>query len=401
MKKIFLSAAFIFFATLSFAQKNDVSISSNNNGGNFVITSNKDRLEFKLKGDIVFTDDEKGIKSLSSGGNLLYKKEDNKLEIIPNSQGGLSYTINGKSKTSLGNQDHSLIAQCVEFMIQNGVNGKERAERIFKQSGFNGVLKEVDRFKSDYVKHIYLKNLGANASLSDDQMLSFLNKTDQLISSDYYKSELMNAIQENYLKKEATAHVYLQNVKSMKSDYYQANTIKRLLKLPLSDQRFGEVISIVKIMKSDYYQSDVLSMVLKNNQISAGRFGQVMNAVSGINSDYYKSEIISSLLKNRTLDPNRYSQTITAMSDMKSSFYKATILKNLVTKDIVDESEWIKLLKFTDSVGSDYEKANVLIKIADNMPAKNEKVKEAFMQTAKTIRSDYDYGRVMRSMKGI
>src|SRR5699024_8345426 len=122
----------------------------------------------------------------------------------------------------------ALIAECVQMMIDMGVNGKERAQRIYEETGFEGVLKEVDRFDSDYVKSIYLSALGAHHSLSDKEMIAFLNQAETRLSSDYYKAELLNGIRENYLRNKATTEAYLNAIKSIKSDYYQAETLKKL-----------------------------------------------------------------------------------------------------------------------------------------------------------------------------
>lgn len=401
MKKIVLLTFLLtaFFSSLSMAQNTSFSISRNSDGYALQIKDGTQNLQVKLKGDILFTDDEKDIEKIAPGSNIFYKKKNDKLEITSDRNNSPVYTINGTKKTTLETADKNLIAQCIQLMIDNGVGAEERAAKLYKQGGFPVVLKAIDRLNSDYVRSIYLNYLDDNHTPTNDEMLSFLNKIDTYLPSDYYKSTLLNNIQDNYLKKDVTANAYLQSVKNIQSDYYKANTLKKILNASLSEKQFEQVLPMVGSIKSDYYQSDVLKMILSKNTLSDTTFTQMLNAASHIKSDYYLSDMISSLLKNESLGKNRYSQTVAAMQNMKSTYYQASVLENLINNNVTDESEWLKLLAYVNSVGSDYEKANVLIKIADSMPVKNQKIQEAFTQSAKTIHSDHDYGRVMRAMK--
>src|SRR5699024_5729247 len=263
MKKIiFTSLLMVFVFSLSYGQKNNVSIVEKNGKTTISIQDSKKKLDLKVKGKVTFTDDEKGIKTLSPDGSISYKKGKNKLKISQEKEGSLLYVINGSKKMVLDVKDEALIAECVQTMIDLGINGKERAQRIYKETGVSGVFKEVDRFDSEYVKSIYLRGLGADHSLSDQEMIDFLKKADTRLSSDYYKAELLNGIQENYLKKEATADVYLKNVKSIKSDYYLAGTLKKLLKTSLAENQVEEVLATVGAMKSDYYKAEIIKSLL-------------------------------------------------------------------------------------------------------------------------------------------
>ena len=399
MKKIIITTLlFVFTSNISIAQKSSASVSRNNN--NYVLQIKDDAKNIKLQviGEVTFTDDEKAFEKLSSGAKISYKKKSNKLEVAPGNNGSPVYTINGTKKTNLDTGDKIIIAECVQLMIDQGVGAKERAAKLYRQGGFDLVLKEAERMKPDYVRSVYLDFLGANNSLTVDEMLIFLNKVSTLQLSDYYQSELLKGIQGNYLKNEITANAYLENVKNIKSDYYQSTTIKKLLTSSLTENQYDQVLSIVSSMKSDYYEAEILKKLLKENSISDKRFAQLMNAAANIKSDYYKSEIISSLLSNKSTNDDRYSQTIAAMQNMESSYYKASILKKLISADIKDVKEWSKILGYTAKMNGDYEKSQVLIAIASKMPA-DITLKNEFTTALKTISSDYYYGKVVKAME--
>lgn len=354
----------VFVFATSFAQKNNVSISENNGKTSISIKDSKQKLDLQVKGDITFTDDDRGIKSLSPDGSISYKKGRNKLKISSEQKGSFVYVINGVKKAVPNAKDESLIAEAVQTMINIGVNGKERAQRIYKEAGFDGVLKEVDRFDSDYVKSIYLSTLGTQHSLSDKERITFLNKAETRLSSDYYKAELLIKMQRDYLKNEAVSSAYLNAVKEIKSDYYKTEVIKKSL---------------------------------SRSSISDVQYEQFMDVVSQMESDYYQSEILLSLLKNTSLTETRYSQTISAIQNMKSSYYQATVLQSLINKNVKGEKEWRQLITYTKKIDSDYYKSEVLKKIAATMPD-SETLKKEFIEVAETISSDYYYRTVVRAM---
>lgn len=399
MKKIICTILLIAFAfTTSFAQKESISISDTNGKTTISIQNSKQKLDLKVKGEITFTEDEKGIESLSHDGSISYKKNNNKLKVSRESDGSLLYVINGVKKSIPDTKDEILIAECVQTLISSGINGKERTEKIYKISGFNGVLKEVDRFESDYVKHIYLTALGSKNSLSESEMISFLGKINTHLSSDYYKAELLKGIQVNYLKKEVTADAYLKTVRNVKSDYYQTAMLERILQQSLTEKQSEQVLAIIISMESDYYKTEIIKKLLNQSNISDNQFEQYVNMTTYVKSDYYQSEILTALLKNTSFDEKRYSIIIAGIQNIKSSYYQTAVLQSLINDKEKNEKEWSQLIAYTAKIESDYYKAEVLKKIATTMP-KTEALQMEFMKAAKTIDSDYYYESVMRAMR--
>ena len=396
MKKIFLSVAMCCASvTLLCAQKNEVSYSSTNNTFQVKVKNESEKMSLTVEGDVQLGDDDKSIREISPNGLIEYRINNQSLDINTAADGTLTYTINGVKKPNSGAEDKALIEQCVKEMIDYGIDAGNRAERIFAQSGSAGVLNEVSRFKSDYVKEMYLSWLLKNQKLSKEEMIALLNKTDQYLGSDYYKSELLNKVMASLLDDQATSDAYLKTVANMKSDYYQYTTITSLVKASLNQKQFDEVLSIVGNMRPDYYQSEVLKSLLNNHTISEDKFSRVMKIAANMKSDYYKSEIISSLLKNKDISSNRYSQTIAAMQGIKSDYYKSEIFKKLIDQNVKSEAEWSKLIQYAANIPSDYYKSEALIKIAGKMP-QSESLKKQLNVAAKKIKSDYYYGQVIR-----
>lgn len=396
MKKIFLFVMLCCTAAqFVAAQKNEISYSKTDNNFPVEVNNSAEKTSLRVKGDVTLGDDDKSIEKMSPNSFVEYRIKGQSLDISTADGNALTYTINGVKKINPDAQDKVLIEQCVKAMIGYGIDADNRVKRIFDKSGTAGVLNEVGRFKSDYVKEIYLAWLLKNQKLSKDEMIALLNKTGQYLSSDYYKSELLNTVMASFLRNEATSDAYLKTVAGMKSDYYQYTTVSNLLKTSLDQNQFDEVLSIVDNMKSGYYQLEVLKSILNNGTISEDKFSRVMKIAANMKNDYYKSEIISLLLKNKNISNNRYSQTIAAMQGMKSDYYQSEILKKLIDPNVKDESEWSKLIDYAGNIHSDYYQSEVLIKIADEMPD-SQSLKKLLNEAAKKIKSDYYYGEVVR-----
>lgn len=321
----------VFVFATSFAQKNNnISISENNGKTSISIKDSRQKLDIQVKGDVTFTENEKGIQSLSRNGSISYKKNGDKLKITRESNGSLLYTINGTKKSVPDVQDEKIIAACVQTMINAGINGKERAQAIFKKNGLRGVFSELNRFESDYVKHIYLNSLVSNRLLADEEMISLLEKVNSDLKSDYYKAEVLLKMQKDYLKNAMVLNAYLAAVKKIDSDYYKTEVIKK----SLSGSRVNDV-----------------------------QFEHFMDVVSQMKSDYYQAEIILAVLKKSEPNEHPYSQTLAAIQNMKSSYYQAEILGKLIDKGVKDEAEWNQLIQYANKIESSYYRAEILSKI--------------------------------------
>lgn len=328
MKKIILSFLLVIFVTNgSFAQKQNISTSNNNGEVSISIQDSKQKLDLKVKGNITFTEDERGIQSLSHNGSLSYKKDRNKLKISQEKNGALLYVINGTKKTVPDAKDDALITECVNALINIGVNGKERAEKIYKVNGFDGVLKEVDRFESDYVKHIYLTALGSNPSLSDDEILSFLNKATTDLSSDYYKADLLSTIQEKYLNNEKISSKYLKTVEEINSDYYKAATLRKILRQPLTENQTEQVLEVVNTIASDYYKSDVLRSLISIKGKSEEDWSRLLHNSTKIASDYYKAEVFESIAATMPKTERLQMEFREAVKSIRSDYYYGSVMR--------------------------------------------------------------------------
>jgi deoxyribose-phosphate aldolase len=350
-------------------------------------------------GEISFNEDETAISSISQDGYLKYKKNGKKLVATADANGHLLYEINdGDRKSTLNDDERAFLTEAIKVMIEYGVGAKDRVQRIYQKGGSKAVMKDLKNMKSDYVKSIYLEYLLETNSLSTAEMAEIANNVRFLIQSDFEKGKLLKKFSSQYFADDATAQAFLGAVKSIKSDFEKANAVKAILSQTLKPGQFSQVLEVANSIGSDFEKANVLKEVIANNKISPNQFSEVLKSTSGINSDFEKANVLKQILKNNKLPEDQFTETLSVVTSVGSDFEKANVLKLMAGTEIKDESHWINLIGSTSEVSSDFEKSNVLSDIAVKMPA-TENVKSAYLKAAKTISSDFDYGRAIRAIQ--
>ena len=59
---------------------------------------------------------------------------------------------------------------------------------------------------------------------------------------------------------------------------------------------------------------------------------------------------------------------------------------------------WAGLIKTTETLGGEYERSTVLIEIGQKLP-RTDSLKTLYMNAAKTVSSETDYGKVVRAVQ--
>lgn len=125
MKKIIGTLLLMLFAfNIAVAQNTSVSESRESHKTQISVKNKKGKWKLTVEGKVVFTEDDKGIKSLSSDGKIEYKYNKNRLKITPDAEGFPVYVINGTQKAVLDANDQKFVSDCVKMMIDAEINSK-------------------------------------------------------------------------------------------------------------------------------------------------------------------------------------------------------------------------------------------------------------------------------------
>lgn len=442
MNKSILSILVLCMVVLSAnCQKNQSSsYSSTSNGEGKMTTSQMTIrndgliLEIKHSGEIRFNEDETAIQSLEPGGRLFFRKNDQKLSVEVDNKGNISYEMyDGTTKLSINDAaGKQFLANAIKEMINHGIDAKGSVMRLYNKGGSTAVMNRIETLKSDYAKGVYLSYLlEQQAQLSSADLSNIAEKTGTLLNSDYEKAKILSKFSERFMADAKSAQAYFNASKSIHSDYEKAKVLKSILGQNLDTELYGQAIDLTRDIHSDYEKAGVLKGLIEKGKLEGANYQKLLDMTALINSDYEKAGVALRLIEKgipnqqaydqfvkvtanihsdyeharvfkRLLDLPipagvNFDQVLSLINNIGSDYERAGVLKKVSTKELSTE-QWVSLIRSTSGINSNYEKSGVLLQIAKMMP-KNEKTEEAYRQAAKTVSSDYEFGKVMKALE--
>lgn len=441
MNKKLLAILFLCMVVLSAncqKSQNSSSYSNSNDGklrtSHMTITNDGLSLEIKHSGEVRFNDDETAIQSLEPGGKLLYRRNDQKLTAEIDDKGNISYEMyDGNTKLSINDAaGKQFLANVIKELINHGIDAKGSVERLYKKGGSAGVMKRVETLKSDYAKSIYLGYLlEQQPNLSAAELSTIAEKTGTLINSDYEKAKVLSKSSERFMADPKSAQAYFTAAKTINSDYEKAKVLKGVLGQNLSAELYGQAIDLTRGIHSDYEKAGVLKGLIEKGKVEGANYQKLLDMIALINSDYEKAGVALRLIEKgipnqqaydqfvkvtaaihsdyeharvlkRLLDQPipagvNFDQVLSLINNIGSDYERAGVLKKVSNKELSTE-QWVSLIRTASGINSNYEKSGVLLQIVKMMP-KNEKTEEAYRQAAKTVTSDYEFGKVMKALE--
>ena len=390
-------------------------------------------LEIKYAGEVRFNDDETAIQSLDPKGGLFYRKNGQKLIAETDDKGNIVYEMSdGNTKLSIETAaGKQFLANIIKDLVNHGIDAKGSVERLYKKGGSSAVLNRVETLKSDYAKGIYLDHLLQQPSLASGELSTIAEKAGTLISSDYEKAKVLSKSTERFMAEPKAAQAYFAAAKTIHSDYEKAKVLKGVLAHNLSTELYDQAIRLTGDIHSDYEKAGVLKGMIEKGKLEGENYQKLLDVVTLIHSDYEKAGVAIRLIEKGIPNKQAYDQLIKVSGQINSDYEHARVLKRLLDQPVpagvdfeqvlgllnnigsdyekagvlkkisnkeLSPEQWISLIQATSGVSSNYEKSGVLVQIARLMP-KNEKIEEAYRQAAKTVSSDYEFGKVMRALE--
>jgi hypothetical protein len=89
---------------------------------------------------------------------------------------------------------------------------------------------------------------------------------------------------------------------------------------------------------------------------------------------------------------------LNVIATISGDYEKANLLKQLAQKEVKDGSSWAGLIRTSTTLSGEYERSNVLIEIGQKLP-KTDSLRSLYMDAAKTVHSNEDYGRVVKAVQ--
>lgn len=354
-------------------------------------------LRLESRGTITFNDDETELKSISADGYVRFKKNGNKIFAETNGAGEIVYTVNDGAPTkALNDGDKKLLARAIKEMINVGFDAKNRVARIYNKNGVNGVITAIQDIRNDWVKSNYYEYVIVDNKITNDEMVTVVRSIGEDVSSDYEKAKLLKKVPASYLDYDRVTEAYLQAANTLSSDYEKSGALQYIIDEPLTPAQYTQVLAVTGNITSDYEKAQVLKKLIAHGTPGEKNMNEFLAAAQGVNSDYERGEILKEVLRHGTPAGSSFTKFLDVTSDIGGDYEKGEVIKQTAKANITDENQWISLIKETEKLNSDNDKSNAMIEIAKRMP-KTERVRDAYMLSAKAITADYDYGQAVKA----
>jgi hypothetical protein len=187
----------------------------------------------------------------------------------------------------------------------------------------------------------------------------------------------------------------LDEVDQLRSDHVRRIYLTTLLAGGgLNDDELRRVARTAAQIGSDHEKAEVLLAV-------AGAPAAVAATAETIGSDHERARVLTALLERTSLaDAATRTAFFRAADGIGSDHEHANVLRALVARDDVAESAARQLLGSAARIGSDHEKASVLLAVSTHAEwLRTPAVRAAFDSAVRSIGSDVEYRRVMRSFE--
>ena len=324
------------------------------------------RVEVSYNGEIEFNDDETAIARISSGGYVDCWRNEDHLIAGKTSNGVLLTELyeNKQPVDTASVEGKALLARVIKAMVRMGFDIDGRMDRLYRKGGYSALLREVDSIDGDYIRTRYLERILDHDSLSAGTVAAVVIRARDKVGGDYEKNELLERVDMGYLKNDSVCSEYLAVVKSMGGDYEKSEALRHLLK--------GEV--------------------------PARQYAWVLDAAGTIGGDYERGDVLGELIDHPLVEGKPFDSLLQVIGKMGGDYEKSNLLKEVAHKNMKENGSWAGLIRTTTTLGGEYERSEVLIEIGQKLP-KTDSLRSLYMDAAKTVHSDEDYGRVVKAVQ--
>ena len=374
------------------------------NGTTTIINTDDNGSKYRIivEGSLSIADDEKSITGLSSGGRFEYSRQqvgeaEHKVVVKSKNDGQLEgqYWVDDVAK-DYATEGKAWLAQYLPEMItKTGIGAEARTERLFTEGGAAKVLAFTGSMKGGAGRTKMYRYLLAKETLTPKDLQTVMEQLVEVKSSDYELASVLMRVPASALMKPEMATAYLKAASSIHSDYEKGRTLKHMLtQEQLPESVLNEVAKSIVTIQSDYEKARVLSVLIARPKISDQQFVFAMQALEKIGSDYERAKALTAVMRHDQQVKKQFASFMPLIKGIASDYEKSKVYTKLLTIKGLSADEYVALLKDSEKISSDYEKSKLLQKIAKQMPVEDKDVRQAYIQTAKTISSSNEYEKV-------
>jgi hypothetical protein len=369
--------------------------------GTWSWSMNGEKLQVSYRGAFEFTDDDTGVRMLSSGAYL--KISDgawlgrHSVEIRErDGQLDRHYYVNGSERPYEPEGRLWLRDNLPKFVRNTGIGAPGRIARFLKSGGVPAVLGEIGRIDSSYVKGIYFKELFKQASLTPDQYRQVMSQASREIKSDYELASLLISIADRLPADETSRDAYFTAASGISSDYELRRVYATMLKRgPVGPQTLAGILSHSTSIDSDYELSELLRQIMAGQTLDDRNRAAFFRAVTGIGSDYERHRVLKAVV-DRSPDAATIEAALTQASAMSSDYEASTFLHEVLKQSGVEGSLRAPFFKVVSGLGSGYERGRVLQAAIRKPGVSGDTLREVLHSTSGM--SGYELSQVLQTL---
>jgi beta-lactamase regulating signal transducer with metallopeptidase domain len=328
------------------------------------------RMTLRIYGEYRLSEDATDLSSLERDGTFELEVRDggqSRRVRIEERDGRLErdYWVNGRSATYDAAAAQWLAGAIIAVDRRTAFAVDARLPRLLSSGGVEAVLAEVGRMCCDYAKRVYLAKLTERQSLTTGQVRQILQQLASTFSSDYERAELLITLSKQSAFTEAT-HV--------------------------------DFIAAARDIKSDYEMRRVMGVMLSRDNLAPVVVRALLDATQNIESDYEQAELLIAVSKRYAMTSETRPYYVRALSSLQSDYEHRRVLDAIVRGGALDAATTRAVLEDAARIASDYELAEFLIRIGNEGFLEDSDA--AFFAAVSSLESDYEHGRVLKTVIG-
>ena len=348
-----------------------------------------------FEGDFELSDDDEDIVSVSRGGYFEITRaafgSKRRVIIESDSRGNLTkeYYV-GRERMAYEPEGRKWLAEVLPDIVRTTTIGAQsRVDRFYRKGGARGVMDEVERLDSDYLKAHYIKILMDKDGLGTNDLVTVIEGAAREVNSDHYLTEILKDHERIFFADAATSKAYIEASEEVNSDHYRSQILKRVLtRTDVAGEMLVAVLESAEEINSDHYLSEVLRETLEERELSDELIRQVITTAREINSDHYQSELFRDALELDQISDESYWEILDAAGSIGSDHYKTELFKELLERDLDDKTLSRMIDEIEDDISSDHYSNVLLSKIISEQKLGKEST-ESFKSAVRSINSDH------------
>jgi hypothetical protein len=187
--------------------------------------------------------------------------------------------------------------------------------------------------------------------------------------------------------------------KRMTNDFEKGQLLARIVKHYQPDETLREAyIDAVVSMTSDHERSKALIGLLDRDSLPMASTARVLRSALMMSSDMNRAQVLKRISPATFSDTTVQRAYLDVLTGMSSNSERAAAISSLVKQRPLTPGVQLGLIRAIAALTSNTEKANTLLLFANHQGIADEAVRRAFLRTAETLTSDYDYRRVIAAV---